>query len=120
MVEAVSDPIVQRPQTDEQILARAHNHLLKNEDPMEAYVRQQWEATIGACRVALDAWRRVWPAEAADSLPETEQRKAKEIENRLSEAVHLLNGLSEEMLGVVHRALVGDLTHADLNEMGAE
>lgn len=109
-----------RPEPDKELMARAHNLMLATETPQQRYVRQQWECAMAASRVALDAWRRVWPLEAADSLTEDGQDRARDVESALAAAYFRLDSLSEELDGLRHEVQTGGITSHDLAEMERE
>lgn len=110
-------PQDKRPEPDREIMARAHNYLIATETPQQRYVRQQWECAMAATKVALDAWRRIWPIEAADSLSENGQVHARAASNELEEAYFSLDSLAEEMEGVRHEANRGAITIEDIDDM---
>lgn len=58
------------PEPDREAAVLAHRHMLKMESPQQRYVRQQYEVTIGALKVAMDAWRRIWPEAVAAHCPQ--------------------------------------------------
>lgn len=94
------DAPIQRPEPDREVVARAFNDRLSTEAPIEKYVRQQWETAVAATRVAMDAWRDVWPKEVADLTADEELRAiAQEVAQELEQAFHGLDKLSELMLG---------------------
>lgn len=114
------DPPQGRPEPDRELLARAHNYLISTETPMQRYVRQQWEVAMASSRVALDAWRRIYPIEAADALSEGGRTLASEVDNALSRAYLALDTLADELEGVRHEAQTGDLTIEQLTLMERE
>ena len=117
---AAWDKTQSRPEPDKELMNRAHNLMLKTETPMQRYVRQQWECAMGATSVALDAWRRVWPQEASDSLHPEEWREAQEAELHLGIAYLALDRLSEALGGVRYQCEVGLVASDELAEMERE
>lgn len=120
MTEFDYDKPQQRPEPDREIMARAHNLMMASETPQQRYVRQQWECAMGASRVALDAWRRIWPVEASDSLSEGGCEKAKTAEGALEVAYVSLDKLSDEMEGLRHEVETGVVSDEDLTAMERE
>jgi hypothetical protein len=111
MDDAPHDEMVHRPRPERLALALALTAMREAESPLERYVRQQWENTAAAARVALDSWRNIWPNETRYSLPEGEWEVSRRIELLLAEAGHLLSTLSPTMLGPVADAVAqGDMT----------
>jgi hypothetical protein len=110
MTQFEHDPVRSRPQPDREILVRAHAHMLRTQTPMQAYLRQQWEAAISAIRVALDAWRTLWPVEGMEFEPDERALMIRAAVN-IEAAYNLLDSLSGTMLGVVMDAAGrGELT----------
>jgi hypothetical protein len=110
MTQFEHDPVRSRPQPDREILVRAHAHMLRTQTPMQAYLRQQWEAAISAIRVALDAWRTLWPVEGMEFEPD-ERALMIRVAVNIEAAYNLLDHLSGTMLGVVmDSAQRGELT----------
>jgi hypothetical protein len=116
VTEFQHDPVTGRPKPDREILVRAHAHMLRTQPPMQAYLRQQWEVTMSALRVALDAWRKVWPIEGMQFEPADRLLVTRALTN-VEGAYNLLDHLSERMLGVVMDAAQrGELTIEALEE----
>jgi hypothetical protein len=110
------DPVVQRPEPDRDILARAHGYMLRTQTPMQAYLRQQWEAAISAVRVALDAWRKIWPIEGAEFEAEERLLMTRALDN-IEDAYSVLDRLSGKMLGwPMDMAQLGHLSLAVLED----
>lgn len=63
-MEARPDPVVGRFQPDPHLVARAQRHMMEQESDAHRFMRQQWEAALGASRVAMDSLRAIWPSEA--------------------------------------------------------
>jgi hypothetical protein len=114
MTQFEYDPVVQRPEPDRDILARAHVYMIRTQTPMQAYLRQQWETAISAIRVALDAWRRVWPIEGMEFESGDRVLATRALTN-IEGAYNLLDHLSRTMLGdAMDAAQRGEMTIAEL------
>lgn len=112
------DPIVQRPEPEREVLVRAHAYMRRTETPMEQYLRQQWQAAMSATRVALDAWRSVWPIEVEGNLDDDEQKTAGYIMAALEQSYQRLDSLSRRMLGdVMYSAQLGQMTEEWLDDV---
>lgn len=111
------DPEISRLDTEpaREILVRAHRLMLLDESAMQRYVRQQWEATFAAVRVALESWRKIWPSEARENLPGELHFLAGEIEHALAEVAFNLDQFSPAMQGIFHQAQLGRLSLAELS-----
>ena len=113
-------PLSRRPEPAREIMVRAHRHMLQTETPQECWLRQGWETTISAVRVALDAWRELWPVDGAQMERDVAAHAAV-ISTELENLYHRLDGLSRNMLGdVMQDAQMGHLTTLDLDRMGVE
>lgn len=122
-MEARHDVTVERFKPDNELVVRAHNAMLAEEDELpqghsRRFVRQQWEAALGATRVLLDSLREIFPLEQ-DAMTERERMG---LDGALghAEGIYLtLDGLSAEILGdTMHGVLIGTITtHEQLDEM---
>lgn len=114
-MDAPYDAPVQRPRPDPEAMALALAAMRDEESPLERYVRQRWETACAGNRVALDAWREIWPNEARYSLPDQQWEVARRIELLLAETSHLLSTLGPTMLGFLADATAhGDMTAEDV------
>ena len=98
-MDAPHDPEVQRPVPDREAVALAMTDMRDGENQIRTYIRQQWEAALGANKVALDAWRRVWPGETRFHFPVAMHDTVREIDEHLAQASFLLDSLAPELLG---------------------
>lgn len=105
MTRFAEDPPTERPQPDKESLALAHNHMIHNETPIQRYIRQQWDVTFGAMRVAMDAWRRIYPAETSYEFSEYQQRVVEAIARDIEQTIVNLDSLSSSVRGdIMHEA----------------
>lgn len=115
------DPASDRPLVDQDCLKRAQAIMVRDEGPMQKYLRQQWDVAQAGARVTIDALRRMYPTEA-EYLQQI--NATYEIEAALVHATKLCEHLalvSAEMLGdVMHRAEMGRLTRTELDELEKE
>lgn len=122
-MEARHDVTVGRFVPDNELIVRAHNAMLAEEDILpqghsRRFVRQRWEEALGATRVTIDALREVTPREQ-DAMS---KRVCRDLLDALdsAEGMYLtLDGLSAEILGeTMHGVLTGEITtHEQLDEM---
>jgi hypothetical protein len=110
---APHDPQVQRPIPDQEAVALGMTDLFAGESQLHRYIRQQWEAATGANKVALDAWRRVWPGETRYGLRADDQETAAKIEKHLAMADYLLDTLTSDMVGDVLDDVLQGVSDAD-------
>lgn len=110
-MDAPWDQAVQRPRPDTEAVAIAMTHVRADESQIMRYVRQQWEAAVGANHVALDAWRRVWPQETRYCFTDDQYDTCREIEEHLAMATHLLSTLAPSLIGNIADAVMqGNMT----------
>lgn len=103
-----------RPRPDRDIIERALAVTNRTHTQMERYVREEWEAALGATRVALDAVRRLWPLEQ-DALTERDFGCLEGVAGDLGRAYAQLDGMSEDMLGkLLNDACAGRLDAAEI------
>lgn len=119
MNEARHDPVVRRFAPDRELVARAQRAMMADEDndPVQRYIRQQWEAAFGATRVALDALRSIWPTERLSLSKDDSASLSHAIEDIEAAYTHLddlTKGMVGEVVADVHRGLI--LTHHDLDD----
>lgn len=113
MTDANHDPYAERFRPDPELLAIAHNQMLKEEMAPHRFVRQRWEEALGALRVALPTVREVFPSEGS-AMPPGMLECLRSAERHLEEAFIELDSLAEEMLGeAMTRVLDGTLTTVD-------
>jgi hypothetical protein len=107
------DEPTQWPAPNEEIARRAHALMLAGESKIEKYVRQQWEVSMAAVRVAMDALRKLYPQEMPSlrNMGEPADDAGYEIEfalNHIEQAFGHLDAASKPMLGeLMHRATLG-------------
>lgn len=104
-MEARPDPVVGRFQPDSGLLAQAQRHMMEQESDAERYLRQQWEAALGASRVAMDSLRAIWPADRRLLNDDDAFR----LETALGHAESLVAGLDE-----LDEAILGEVVAAVL------
>lgn len=118
------DPIVHRFKPDPEIVARAQRDLMDTEDEAGRnvrFVRQKWEETFGATRVALAALREIYPSDRQQVSEETRAALGLALDD-LTSAWAALDDCSSEMLGAtMQRVLAGEIrTHAHLDIVGVD
>lgn len=104
-MEARPDPVVGRFRPPSGLLAQAQRHMMEQESDAERYLRQQWEAALGASRVAMDSLRAIWPADRRLLNDDDAFR----LETALGHAESLVAGLDE-----LDEAILGEVVAAVL------
>lgn len=87
-----------RPIPDRSLRVRAQRDMIQGESEIHRYVRQQWETTLAGVKVALDAWRKIWPFEHSE-FPPADAVDLGDIEHTLAGLWRRLDHFSEEMVG---------------------
>ncbi len=113
-------PDVRRPAPDQEIIERALKVTNHEQDQMQRYLREEWEAALGATRVALDVVRRLWPLEQYH-FDDEEFDALEGLASDFGRAYATLEGMSAEMLGdLLNDACNGTLGEARLLEAEEE
>lgn len=103
-----------RPIPDQNLVKRTYEAMCKLESPMQRYVREEWEAAIGATRVSLDAVRKLYPVEA-DYMSEGTVERLESAGTNLASVYAELDKCAGEILGdTMLEALHGGLTEEDV------
>ena len=97
MTEVKYDPPQLPPPPDKEVIARAFNRMTEIETPQHRYVRQQWEVTMASVKVAMDAWRRIYPEWVSDHVSPVNEPMIKGIMGSLESAFLDLDRLAPEM-----------------------
>jgi hypothetical protein len=118
-VDFAHDPhLAHPPQPPREVMVWAWGFMLEKETPEQRFIRQRWETTLSAVKVATDAWREVYPSHLPHMGEEESQRQAGPISEALEHLYLALDHLSKEMLGeVMHEATMGRLTPVDIKKM---
>lgn len=98
MQSAEPDPHAFRLTPDPELVARAHNAMLRAETQPKRFVRQRWEETFAATRVALTALREIYPVDHSE-LGDDDASHARIAIDSLTDAYEALDQMSEGMLG---------------------
>jgi hypothetical protein len=108
------DPPQQPPEPDREVLAIARNRMLADESPTERYVRQQWEVTFSAVKVAMDAWRHAYPEFIMELLPPDEQPLPQQVMGDLEALYQTLDAMTASLnTEEVHLAECGNLNREE-------
>lgn len=114
-------PISQRPAPDNDLLKRVYNHTLRNETPSQKWIRQNFEVSAGATRVALDAIRKLWPHEADHPSLRSHVQSLIVAEKSLATAFAALDLLDSACSGeLVHKVQTGEFTSEDMDRLEAQ
>lgn len=116
MHSAEPDPPAHRFVPDPELVARAHNRMLKYETHGKRFVRQRWEEAFAATRVALTALREIYPVDHSE-LGEEEAIQMRLAHDSIMDAYEGLDQMSESMLGgLMNDVLRGRVTDPELFE----
>lgn len=111
-IEANPDPYVARLRPDPELVAIAHNQMMKEETHGHRFVRQRYEETLGALRVALHALREIYPSERY-TLSDSALAEVGISIRAVEEASLALDRIDSEMLGepmtLVMQGVIGSI-----------
>ena len=115
-----------RPVPDETLVKRALRVRQATETPMEAHVREEYDAMMAAARIGLDAGRKLWPVDQAQ-LPggpdraERVREAMKQATLRFQQTYEELDKLSVHFHGpLVEMALLGKDPRLEATIVAAE